>query len=112
MSGLDAQWIPRPRSHEVSIWLVFLGSGLTVMTYIVAMVFSMAYRSSAIQDWAIIIMGFGPPLVYIATAIIAVIKIRRHAQAWPVALASCAAPPLLALLGIGMLYLGAAAPAA
>jgi hypothetical protein len=101
----DRQWIPQRRDREISIGLVLLGALVTVIAFFFAGIAGMAYRNSWIQDWAIILMGFGPPLIYLVTLIVTVRLIRARRRSWHTALASCLAPIGIWFLGLGIAIL-------
>ncbi|MEN9752220.1 MAG: hypothetical protein RLZZ600_1267 [Actinomycetota bacterium] len=99
----NSEWIERPRDRELSIGLLLLGALITVVCYFFAFIFAMGYRNAPIQDWSIIFMGFGPPVVYLVSMIVAIRWIRRRKRSWPAALAACVAPVLTWFLGLGTL---------
>ena len=103
MNQKSTEWSPQPRDREISIGLLLFGALITFIAYFFAGLFGMGYRNSWVQDWAIIVMGYGPPAVYLVSAIIAVRWIRRRKRSWPAALAACVAPVLTWFLGLGVL---------
>ena len=96
-------WVEQPRDRGISIGLVLLGALITVIGYFFAMVASMGYRTADIQTWAIVIMGYGPPVVYLVSMVVAVRWIRRRKRSWPAAIAACVAHVLTWFLGLGIL---------
>lgn len=105
MASLDKKWIARPPDRELSTGLVLLGAVVTVVAFFFAALAGMAYRNSSVQDWALIVMGFGPPLLYLAMLIVTIRLTRSGRRSWPVALASCLAPVGLWFLALGVMVL-------
>ena len=92
MTDKERQWIPQRRDREISIGLVLLGAVITFIAFFFAGLFGMAYRNSWVQDWAMILMAFGPPLIYLTTLIVTIRLIRTRRRSWHTALASCLGP--------------------
>jgi hypothetical protein len=103
MMNPEKAWVERPRDRQLSVGLVLLGALLTLIAYFFAALAGMAYRNSPVQDWAIIVMGFGPPLIYIAMLITTIRLTRSGKRSWHVALASCLGPVGLWFLALGVM---------
>ena len=102
-STAEKTWLERPRDREVSIGLLLLGGLVTVIAFFFAGIAGMAYRNSWVQDWAIMLMGLGPPLVYLVTLVVTIRYLRSRRRSWHVALASCLGPIGAWFLGLGVL---------
>ena len=100
-------WIEHPHDRELSIGLVLLGALITVVSYFFAGLFGMGYRNSWVQDWAIIVMGYGPPLIYLLTLIVTIRLIRARRRSWHTALASCLGPIGIWFFGLAIAVLSA-----
>ncbi len=103
MNSLKTVWVERPRDRELSIGLVLLGALITLIAYFFAGLAGMAYRNSSVQDWALIVMAFGPPLLYIAMLTMTIRRTRRNRRSWHFALASCLSPVGLWFLALGVM---------
>lgn len=103
MNNLETTWLERPRDREMSVGLVFLGALVTVIAFFFAFIFGMGYRNSWLQDSALLLMYFGPTIVYLLTLIVSIRLIRARRRSWPVALASCLGPVGVWFFGLGIM---------
>jgi hypothetical protein len=102
MSDQNKQWIPQRRDREISIGLVLLGALVTVIAFFFGGFAGMAYRNSWIQDWAIILMTWGPVVLYTSMLIVTIRLIRARRRSWHTALASCLGPAGIWFLGMAI----------
>lgn len=103
-----------PREYHpdrgLTIGLVALGALLTFIGFYFAGFAGMAYRSTSFQAFSIMVVGYGPPLVYVASLVAAIVWMRRGRRAWPAGLAASAGPVLMWLLGLGLTFLAFSEP--
>jgi len=103
-----------PREYHpdlgVTIGLVALGALLTLIGYFFAGLAGMAYWSTSFQVFSLMVLIYCPPLVYVASLVVAIVWMRRGQRSWPAGLAASAGPVLMWLLGLGLTFVAFATP--
>jgi hypothetical protein len=101
LEGMQREYYP---DRGLTIALVALGGLLTFIGYFFAGFAGMAYRSTDFQSFSVVLLAYGPPVIYVASLVVAIVWMRRGKRSWPAGLAASAGPVLMWLLGLGLTF--------
>ena len=107
LEGMPREYHP---DRGLTIGLVALGGLLTFIGYFFAGLAAMAYWSTSFQVVSLAVLMYCPPLVYVASLVVAIVWMHRGQRSWPAGLAASAGPVLMWLLGLALTFFAFAAP--